>query len=277
MCDDSEQKITLYSLESSLKEPVNLKSTVLYFLKIWIHLKLRVEMCRVLVTLQDFILSYSKVEVLYPWAHSSYITLSICSISITCVSSNGSAAAAAVAGLPYRTQASSLSGRTRKNQCNPRHLSAIYNSLVLVPLTTWATFIWDNERKRWDASFFLPYPPQRSFISPSHKADSPLVTPAAASLKIDNKVSEMKTGGQLQAALLLSFKLLGQWRALSLSRHFHSSGFCRVKGSGLPLHPRLSINKHELVSAFLYQDMNRLKQIKLNNKVTYSTHCYFSF
>lgn len=62
---------------------------------------------------------------------------------------------------------------------------------------TWETFIGDNERKRWDASLFLPSPPQRSFISPSHKADSPLVTPAAASLKIDNKVSEMKTGGQL--------------------------------------------------------------------------------
>lgn len=61
----------------------------------------------------------------------------------------------------------------------------------------------------------LSSPPWHSFISPSYKADSPLVTPAAASLKIDNKVSEMKTGGQLQARLPLSFKLPGQWQDLS--------------------------------------------------------------
>lgn len=120
----------------------------------------------------------------------------------------------------------------RKNQCKPRHLSAIYNSLVLVPLLTWAIFIGDNERKRWDASLLLPSPQQCSFISPSHKADSPLVTPAAASLKIDNKVSEMKTGGQLQARLLLGFKLLRQWRALLLSWHFHLSGLCSCAGTG---------------------------------------------
>lgn len=66
-----------------------------------------------------------------------------------------------------------------------------------VPFVTWETFIGDNERKQWDASLFLSSPPQRSFISPSHKADSLLPTPAAAMLKIDNKVSGMKTDGQL--------------------------------------------------------------------------------
>lgn len=54
----------------------------------------------------------------------------------TCVSSEGSTAAAAAAGPPFGARASSLSGRTRKNQCKPRHLSAIYNSLVLDPLMT---------------------------------------------------------------------------------------------------------------------------------------------
>lgn len=79
---------------------------------------------------------------------------------------------------------------------------------------TWAAFIGDNERKRWDASLPLPSPPRCSFISPSHKADSPLVTSAAATLKIDNKVSGMKTGGQLWAPLPLGFKLARQRRAL---------------------------------------------------------------
>lgn len=105
----------------------------------------------------------------------------------------GSAAvAAAEATLPFRAWASLLSGRIRKNHCNAHHLSAIYNSLMQVPFVTWETFIGDNERKQWDASLFPSSPPQLSFISPSHKADSPLLTPAAAMEKIDNKVSGMK-------------------------------------------------------------------------------------
>lgn len=48
---------------------------------------------------------------------------------------------------------------------------------------TRAAFIGDNERKRWDASLPPPSPPRCSFISPSHQADSPLVTSAAATLK----------------------------------------------------------------------------------------------
>lgn len=140
---------------------------------------------------QDFILSYTKVK-FDTQEHSRHIFLSLVQRSAA-----AAAAAAAVADSPFRARASSLSGRTRKNQRKPRHLSAIYNSLVLVPLPTRATFIGDNERKRWDASLVLPSPPQRSFISPSHKADSPLVTPAAAMLEIDNKASGMKTGGRL--------------------------------------------------------------------------------
>lgn len=66
-----------------------------------------------------------------------------------------------------------------------------------VPFVTWETFIGDNERKQWDASLFLSSLPHRFFISPSHKADSLLLTPAAAMVEIDNKVSRMKTGGQL--------------------------------------------------------------------------------
>lgn len=96
---------------------------------------------------------------------------------------------------------------------------------------TWAAFIGDNERKRWDASLPLPSPPRCSFISPSYKADSPLVTSAAATLKIDNKVSGMKTGGQLWAPLPLGFKLAGQRRALWLSWRLHLSG--HVKRSSL--------------------------------------------
>lgn len=65
-----------------------------------------------------------------------------------------------------------------------------------VPCVTRETFIGDNERKQWDASLFLSSPPPFSFISPSHQADSLLLTPAAAMLKIDNKVSGMKTDGQ---------------------------------------------------------------------------------
>lgn len=113
---------------------------------------------------QDVILSYNEACLKFytPWAHLSYVTPSIYSISITCVFTKGSAAAA-VADLPYRARASSLSGRIRKNPCKPRHLCAIYNTLVRVSLTTWAAFIGDNERKRWDASLLLPSPPQRSF------------------------------------------------------------------------------------------------------------------
>lgn len=44
----------------------------------------------------------------------------------------------------------------------------------------WATFPGDEESKQWDASLILPSSLHNSFISPSHKADSPLVTPAAA-------------------------------------------------------------------------------------------------
>lgn len=66
-----------------------------------------------------------------------------------------------------------------------------------VPFVTWETFIGDNERKQWDVSLFLSSPPQHSFIAPSHKTDSLFLTPAAAMLKIDNKVSGMKTDGQL--------------------------------------------------------------------------------
>lgn len=83
-----------------------------------------------------------------------HYTLHIYSISITCAPFQRFPAA--VADLPYRIQASSLSGRIRKKkQCKPRHLSAIYNSLVLGSFMTPAKFIGDNKRKRWDASLSL--------------------------------------------------------------------------------------------------------------------------
>ncbi|CAB1433498.1 unnamed protein product [Pleuronectes platessa] len=74
-----------------------------------------------------------------------------------------------------------------------------------------------------------------SFISPSHKADSPLVKPAAASLKIDNKVSEMKTSGQLQARLPFGFQLLGQCRA-DTSNRLDFSQKREQAGTARPLH-----------------------------------------
>ena len=139
---------------------------------------------------------------------------SIFYISITCVLSKRSTTAA-VANLPCGARASSPSGRMRNRSVQTSSFVSIYNPSVLVHLLTCATFIWDNERKRWDASLLLPSPVLHCFISPSHKADSPLVTPAAASLKIDNKVSEMKTSGQLQARLPFGFQLLGRCRALA--------------------------------------------------------------
>lgn len=48
---------------------------------------------------------------------------------------------------------------------------------------TQAAFIGDNERKRWDASLPRPSPPRCSFISPSHKAESPPATSAACCIE----------------------------------------------------------------------------------------------
>lgn len=132
--------------------------------------------------------------------------------------------AAAEATLPFRAWASLLSGRTRKNRCTAHHLSAIYNSLMQVPFVTWETFIGDNEGKQWDASLFLSSPPQPSFISPSHKADSLLLTPAAATLKIDNKVSGWKPMASCRLELLRGVKSAGQPWVLMLSWRFHLSG-----------------------------------------------------
>lgn len=60
---------------------------------------------------------------------------------------------------------------------------------MLLPFVTWETFIGDNERKQWDASLFLSSPPQHSFISPSHKADSLLPTPC--SCRVENRLQSV--------------------------------------------------------------------------------------
>lgn len=74
-----------------------------------------------------------------PCAPSSRLPLVVLSILITgsAAVAAAAAAAAAEATLTFRTWASLLSGRMRKNHCNAHHLSAIYNSLMLLPFVTW--------------------------------------------------------------------------------------------------------------------------------------------